>query len=120
MPLTWYPFACVVRTMKRFLSQDVAFGRGRVRLQLLLSILFLAHVATARAQEATCTFVSPSQPLAAGRQGSLWLYCMNDSSNVIGRVFERSINCTLVSPTISLETVLRRGQRFTVYRMHRQ
>ena len=106
MLLTRYPFACVVRAVKRFLSQAVAFGRGWVRLQLLLSILLLAHVATARAQDAICTFVSPSQPLVAGRPGSLWLYCMNNSSNVISRVFEPSVNCTLVSPTISLETVL--------------
>jgi outer membrane phospholipase A len=73
---------------------------------LLFAVLLLANVATVRAQEVTCAFVSPPQSLAAGRQGSLWLYCMNNSSNVIGRVFERSVNCILISPTISLEAVL--------------
>jgi outer membrane phospholipase A len=94
------------RSMKRFLRQARTFIWGGARSQLLYSVLLLATVATARAQEVTCAFMSPSRPLTAGRQGSLWLYCMNNSSNVIGRVFERSVNCTLVSPTISLETVL--------------
>lgn len=79
---------------------------GSARSWLLYSVLLLAIAPAARARNVTCTFVSPSQPLAAGRQGSLWLYCMNNSSNVIGRVFEPSVSCTLVSPTISLETVL--------------
>jgi outer membrane phospholipase A len=93
--------------MKRLLCQELAFGRGHAAgLQLLLPVLLLANVATAQAQEVTCTFVSPPQPLAAGRQGSLWLYCMNNSSNEISRVFEPTVNCTLVSQAISLETVL--------------
>lgn len=92
--------------MKRFLGQRVASGRRHAVLRWLPSLLLVATVTTALAQDVTCTFVSPTQPLAAGRQGSLWLYCMNNSSNMIGRVFEPSVNCTLISPTISLETAL--------------
>ncbi|MGO9528557.1 MAG: phospholipase A [Verrucomicrobiia bacterium] len=73
---------------------------------MLFSVLLLASAASGLAQDVTAVFVSPSGPLAAGSRSSLWLYCFNNSSNSIGRVFEPSLNCTLISQFTPLETVL--------------
>ena len=66
----------------------------------------MANVASVRAQDVTAVFPAPSGPLTAGGRGSLWLYCMNNSSNSIHRTFAPSLNCTLTAQSISLETVL--------------
>lgn len=60
---------------------------------------------TAPAQDVTCTFVSPSGPLIAGRN-SLWLYCMNNSSNEIQRAFESNLNSEIISSSGTSNTVL--------------
>ncbi|MGD1017749.1 MAG: phospholipase A [Verrucomicrobiia bacterium] len=80
---------------------------ANARSLLVFSVLFLTSVVPAAlGQEIGCTFVSPSQPLIAGTRSSLWLYCFNGSSNYIGRVFEPSLNCTLISQAVIVETVL--------------
>ena len=73
---------------------------------LFFSVLLLANAASARAQGVTAVFAPPSGPLAAGSRSSLWLYGFNNSSNYISRTFEPSLNCTLISQSVSLETVL--------------
>ena len=81
--------------------------RSGTGLTLFLSVLLLANAASVRAQDVTAVFTPPPGPLTAGRRGSVWLYCMNNSSHSIKRTFEPSLNCTLTSPSISLDTVLR-------------
>jgi len=92
--------------MKRYSKRVRAFIRAGTGLQLLLSVLLLANVASALAQTVTAVFVAPSEPLTAGRRGSVWLYCMNTSSNYVSRTFEPTLNCTLISQSASFETVL--------------
>ncbi len=92
--------------MKRLLRRAGTFIGGGTRLPLLFSVLLVASAASPLAQDVTAVFVSPSGPLVAGSRSSLWLYCFNNSSNYIGRVFEPSLNCTLISQSVSLETVL--------------
>jgi outer membrane phospholipase A len=92
--------------MKRLLRRARTFIRGGARSPLLFSVLLLANAGSALAQDVTAVFVSPSGPLAAGSRSSLWLYCFNNSSNYISRTFEPSLNCTLTSESVSLETVL--------------
>jgi phospholipase A1/A2 len=79
---------------------------GGARSPLFFFVLLLASAASALGQEVTSVFPPPSGPLIAGSQGSLWLYCFNNSSNTIGRTFEPSLDCTLISQALSLETVL--------------
>jgi phospholipase A1/A2 len=76
------------------------------RSQLLFSVLLLINAVSVLAQEVTSGFMSPSKPLPAGGRGSLWLYCMNNSSNEVGRTFEQTLKCTLTGQSITLETVL--------------
>ncbi len=92
--------------MRRLLRRARTFISGGVRSPVLFSVLLLASAASGLAQDVTAVFVSPSGPLAAGSRSSLWLYCFNNSSNSIGRVFEPSLNCTLISQFTPLETVL--------------
>jgi outer membrane phospholipase A len=70
--------------------------------------LFALAVCTVRAfgEESTCVFVAPSKPLIAGGQSSLWLYCMNNSSNAVQRTFEPHLNGQLIQLSNSWNVVL--------------
>jgi phospholipase A1 len=76
------------------------------RSQLLFLVLLLASVGSVRAQDITAVFTAPSGTLTAGSRASLWLFCMNNSSNSISRTFEPSLRCTLTAQSVTLETVL--------------
>ncbi len=79
---------------------------GRRRSLLLVSVLFLTGVVSARAQDVTCIFVAPSTPLTAGSRGSVWLSCVNNSSQAVSRTFEPSLRGTFTSGSNTDETVL--------------
>ena len=70
------------------------------------SIALILSLASAFGQEATCVFVPPAQPLTAGNQASLWLYCMNNSTQAVAHTFEPSLPCQLVSGLQTNKTVL--------------
>ncbi len=76
------------------------------RSHLLFSILLLTNVVSVLAQDVTAVFTAPSGTLTGGSRASLWLFCMNNSSNSINRTFEPSLNCTLISQSATFETVL--------------
>ena len=76
------------------------------RSQLLFLVLALSSVGSVLAQDVTAVFTTPSGTLTAGSRASLWLYCMNNSSNTIGRTFEPSLRCTLTAQSVTFETVL--------------
>jgi outer membrane phospholipase A len=76
-------------------------GRG-TRTLWLGWLLLLANFAAVHAQDVTCGFMAPPQPLAAGQLGSLWLYCMNNSSNAVSRAFEPGLHGTITLPDASL------------------
>jgi len=65
-----------------------------------------ACAAPSLAQDVTCVFIAPSDPLAAGDRASLWLYCMNNSDKEVRETFEPRLNAQLVSPSGTLTTVL--------------
>jgi len=92
--------------MKRLFRQARTLTWGGTGSQLLFSVLLLTNVVSALAQEVTSVFVPPSKPVTAGSWGSLWLYCINNSSNEVSRTFEPSLNGTLTSKSGSSETVL--------------
>jgi outer membrane phospholipase A len=72
----------------------------------VIVLLLLIPPALASGEDVTCTFVTPSKPLVAGQRSGLWLYCMNNSSNEVSRLFERSFDGKLGSGSGSFETVL--------------
>ena len=76
------------------------------RSQLLFSILLLINAASVPAQDVTAVFTPPSGTFTAGSRASLWLFCMNNSSNPINRTFEPSLPCTLTAQSVTLETVV--------------
>jgi outer membrane phospholipase A len=76
------------------------------RSQLLFSVLLLTNVASVLAQDVTAVFTTPSGTFTAGSRASLWLFCMNTSSNSITRTFEPNIKCTLTAQSVTIETVL--------------
>jgi phospholipase A1/A2 len=82
------------------------WGGAGSGLPVWLLVLLLTSRASALAQDVTSVFVSPPGNLAAGSQASLWLYCMNNSSNAVAQTFERSLDCTLSSEFGSSKTVL--------------
>jgi phospholipase A1/A2 len=84
-------------------GNDMSIAR---RSQLLVSVLLLISVASVLAQDVTAVFTTPSGTLTAGSRASLWLFCMNNSSNSISRTFEPSLKCTLTGQSVTLETVL--------------
>ncbi len=90
---------CLLRLAKSFAGRSTKSG-------LLLSVLVLTNPASALAQEVTCALVSPSQPLTAGTPGSIWLYCLNNSSNEVSRTFETRLDGTLTSDSNSFKMVL--------------
>jgi phospholipase A1/A2 len=73
---------------------------------LFFSVLLLTIVGSVCAQDIISVFTPPSAPLPAGSRGSLWLSCMNNSSNAISQTFPPSLNCTLTAQSIVIETVL--------------
>jgi phospholipase A1/A2 len=76
------------------------------RSQLLVSVLLLTNVVSVVAQDVTTVFTPPTGTLTTGSRASLWLFCMNNSSNSISRTFEPSLKCTLTAQSVTLETVL--------------
>lgn len=76
------------------------------RSMLLFLALLLTSVVSVRAQDVTAVFTAPSGRLTAGSRASLWLFCMNNSSNPISRTFEPSLPCTLSAQSATFETAL--------------
>ena len=58
------------------------------------------------AQEVTSVFIAPTTPVIAGARNSLWLYCMNNSSNELPHTFEPRLNAKLIIPSGTLNVVL--------------
>ncbi len=90
---------CLSRLAGSFVGRSTKSG-------LLLSVLVLTNPASVLAQEVTCVLASPSQPLTAGTPGSIWLYCLNSSSNEVSRTFEARLDGRLTSDFGSFKTVL--------------
>jgi outer membrane phospholipase A len=63
-------------------------------------------VTQAFSQEVTCVFIAPANPFAAGTRGSVWLYCMNNSSNEVPLAFEPRLNAKFVFPSGTRNVVL--------------
>jgi phospholipase A1 len=76
------------------------------RSPLLFLVLLLTSVGSVLAQDVTAVFTTPSGRLTAGSRASLWLFCMNTSSNSIRRTFEPSLRCTVAAQSATFETVL--------------
>jgi phospholipase A1 len=70
--------------------------------------LFALTVCAAQmlAQEVTSVFIGPSAPVIAGTRCSLWLYCMNSSSNEIHRTFEARLSGKLISSSGTVNVLL--------------
>ena len=66
----------------------------------------LACLMSASEQDVTCAFIAPSGSLLAGSRISLWLYCMNNSSNEVQGTFETNLNARFVFPAGTSNTVL--------------
>ena len=92
--------------MRRLLMRGRKSLRDRVGLSLLLFLCLLPGLPSASAQDVTAVFVAPSSPFITGSRGSLWLYCMNNSSNAVTQTFATSLSGTLKSELISTNTVL--------------
>jgi outer membrane phospholipase A len=88
------------------LSMTFAGGSSKLSLSWLGAIGLLICLASASAQDLTCAFISPSKPLIAGSQGSLWLYCMNSSSAAAKRTFEPQLKGQLSAGSQTLDVVL--------------
>jgi outer membrane phospholipase A len=77
-----------------------------MKLRLFFAVLLLTNVASALAQDVSFAFVSPTNPLIAGSRGSVWLLCMNNSSNKVNQTLPPSLNCVLSSESGSFQSVL--------------
>jgi outer membrane phospholipase A len=84
-------------------ENDMSIAR---RSQLFCLVLLLTNVASVLAQDVTAVFTTPPETFTAGSRASLWLFCMNNSSNSISRTFDPSLKCTLTAQSVTLETVL--------------
>ncbi len=73
---------------------------------LFVLALLIANAVPVHAQDVTAVFTAPPGTLPVGGHASLWLYCMNNSSNSVRRTFAPSLNCTLSSLAVTLETEL--------------
>lgn len=69
-------------------------------------ITFVVSMAIGFAQEVSSVFIAPLNPFVAGSRGSVWLYCMNNSSNDVHRIFEPSLNAKLIQPSATTNVVL--------------
>ncbi len=77
------------------------------RVVCFCSLLFsLACATQTLAEEVTSVFVAPSTPVIAGARNSLWLYCMNNSSNELPHTFEPRLHAKLISSSVTLNVVL--------------
>ena len=92
--------------MKRLLTRAGTIVAGGAGSLWLGAALFLAGPAAAPAQDVTAVLMGPSKPLLAGSRGSVWLYCLNESTNQVTQTFERSLTGALVSPHGTNGTVL--------------
>ncbi len=92
--------------MKRLLRPAGAFLASTVGSLLFVLALFIANAVPVQAQDVTAVFTAPPGTLPVGSRASLWLYCMNNSSHPVSRTFEPTLNCTLSSLAVTLETEL--------------
>lgn len=92
--------------MKSLLRLARTFLEGTARSLLLVFLFLMASGTFVLAQSVTAVFTTPPGTLPVGSRASVWLYCMNNSSNSIRRTFEPSLNCTLSSQSVTLETEL--------------
>ena len=96
---------------KRFVSKFI-FSRATATRRIVgktwphFFVALCLSLATVSGQEATYVFVPPAQPLTAGKQASLWLYCMNNSTQAITNIYAPSLPCRLVSTLRTNETIL--------------
>ena len=90
---------CLPRLVRTFIG-------GTSRSFSLVLIFLMANAAFVLAQDVTAVFTAPSGTFPVGSHASVWLYCMNNSSNSIRRIFEPSLDCTLSSPSVTVETQL--------------
>ena len=72
--------------------------RQRSRTAFLSLLLLTVCALQTIAQDVTSVFPAPSGPVVAGTQLSLWLYCMNNSSNAVHQFFEPRLNGKLIQP----------------------
>jgi outer membrane phospholipase A len=90
-----------------YTNQSSSDFEKKIKVCLILLFLLPTGVMVARAQSAlTSVFVSPPEPLVAGGGGNLWLYCMNNSSQALGQVFEPTLPGALISGLQSVPVVL--------------
>ncbi len=101
----WFVRLSIVKRIFGF-SAIVIGGGGRLTSWLFFSICLLACLAPASAQDVTCVFVSPAKPLVAGTQCSLWLYCMNSSTEPVSRTFAPQLRGELIAGSRTLDIVL--------------
>jgi outer membrane phospholipase A len=87
-------------------NPTTAIPRSGFKLFCGLFFLFVISLGPLRAQDVALTFVPPAKPLVAGSTGSLWLYCMNNSSNEVRRKFEPRLNATFISSSGSSVAML--------------
>ena len=95
--------------VKRILdfSRKVSGGSSNLALWLLFSIGLPAHLMPVSAQDVACVFLSPARAPVAGAPCSLWLYCMNSSSETVKQTFAPQLKGELMAGSQRLETVLR-------------
>ena len=80
---------------------------GRRGLRAFWFCLFaLAICPPTFAQEATLVFIAPSTALRANGQSSLWLYCMNNSSNELSPTFDSQLNAKFITPSGTRNAIL--------------
>jgi outer membrane phospholipase A len=81
------------------ISPIVTTIRQRSRTAFLSLLLLTVCALQTIAQDVTSVFPAPSGPIIAGTQLSLWLYCMNNSSNAVQQIFEPRLDAKLIQPT---------------------
>lgn len=68
---------------------------------------FVACATMVFAQEpVTSVFIAPSTPFVAGSRASLWLYCMNNSSDDVHQTFEPRLDAQFLLPSGTVKAVL--------------
>jgi len=84
-------------------------GRRAPGLAGLFLFALVVGAVQAWAQEVTSVFIAPSNPLVAGSRGSVWLYCLNNSSNEVHHAFEPSLGGKLILSSGTTNVVLSLG-----------
>jgi outer membrane phospholipase A len=64
---------------------------------LFTSLALFAALSPAMGEDLTSVFIAPPGPLSAGNHESLWLYCMNESSNEVDRTFPAQVDGSLLT-----------------------